>query len=99
MGTELKMRAGWKNAVFLPFFAAFLLAKPAFATGPAPVILVQPLSITVANLDIASLSVLASSLTTMTYQWYKNGSAIVGATNAAYSLVNVTTSDQGNYYV
>jgi uncharacterized delta-60 repeat protein len=34
----------------------------------------------------------------MTYQWYKDGSSIPGATSATYSL-RVSLSDQGTYYV
>src|SRR5437899_8435537 len=74
-----------------------LLPRPCQA-GPAPLILVQPLSLSVLNLDIGSFTVVASSLTTMTYQWYKDGVAIPGATAAVYSI-QVTWSAQGNYYV
>jgi uncharacterized delta-60 repeat protein len=74
-----------------------LLPRPCQA-GPAPIILVQPLSLSVLNLDIASFSVVASSGTTMTYQWYKDGASIPGATSAIYS-VRVSLSDQGTYYV
>lgn len=33
-----------------------------------------------------------------TYQWYKDGQAIVGATNATYSLVSVVPTNSGNFY-
>src|SRR5882724_7918976 len=66
--------------------------------GPAPIILVQPLSLSVLNLDIASFSVVASSGTTMTYQWYKDGASIPGANSAIYSI-RVSQSDQGTYCV
>jgi len=32
-------------------------------------------------------------------QWYKNGAAIAGATNATFSLGNMTTANTGNYAV
>jgi hypothetical protein len=35
----------------------------------------------------------------MTYQWYKNGNPIFGATSATYSILNVTVNDQAYYYV
>jgi uncharacterized delta-60 repeat protein len=76
---------------------SILVARPCRA-GPAPIILVQPLSLSVLNLDIASFSVVASSGTTMTYQWYKDGVSIPGATSAIYSI-RVSPSDQGTYYV
>jgi uncharacterized protein YaiE (UPF0345 family) len=35
----------------------------------------------------------------MTYQWYKDGNPIPGATSATYTILSVTPSDQGHYYV
>jgi hypothetical protein len=35
----------------------------------------------------------------LTYQWYKNGSAISGATTSEYSITNVSTNDAGTYCV
>ncbi|HSU55234.1 MAG TPA: immunoglobulin domain-containing protein [Candidatus Dormibacteraeota bacterium] len=88
----------WKIATFLSLMV-LLSETPARASGPPPVILVQPLSVSVLNLGIATFTVVASSGTTMTYQWFKNGNVILGATSATYSLVNVTTADQGTYTV
>jgi hypothetical protein len=78
---------------------AFCLPRLALANGTPPIILVQPLSLSVLNLDIASFTVVASSLTTMTYQWYKDGTAVPGATSSTLSLVSVTSADAGNYVV
>jgi hypothetical protein len=77
-----------------------LLPRPCRA-GPAPVIIVQPLSMSVLNLDVASFTVVAASGTTMTYQWYKNGNGnpIPGATSATYTILSATPADQGRYYV
>ncbi len=33
------------------------------------------------------------------YQWYKNGNAIAGATNATYTKASTTTADSGTYKV
>ena len=86
-----------KLAKWLVLCTILLLARPCRA-GPAPIILVQPLSVSVLNLDLASFTVVASSGTTMTYQWFKEGAAIPGATTATYSILHATISDQGNYY-
>jgi hypothetical protein len=50
-------------------------------------------------LDIATFTVVATSGTTMTYQWYKDGDLIPGATSASYTIASVTAADQGRYYV
>ncbi len=78
---------------------AMLLARPAPAAGPPPVITVQPQSQNVPLLGIATFSVTASSGTTMTYQWYKNGAAIFGATSREYSFLTVLGLESGVYRV
>jgi hypothetical protein len=50
-------------------------------------------------LGIATFSVTASSGTTMTYQWYKDGMAIAGATSSSYTILSVLGSSAGNYFV
>lgn len=46
-----------------------------------------------------TLNVVASGTGPLSYQWYFNGQAISGATNAQLALQNVTTNNDGNYYV
>ena len=36
---------------------------------------------------------------TLSYQWYKNGKAIVGAVSASYTIASASLSDGGIYYV
>ncbi len=36
---------------------------------------------------------------TLSYQWYKNGKAITGATDASYTIASASLSDGGIYYV
>lgn len=81
------------------FFAVLLLARPCAAGGPPPVILVQPLDVSVLFLNTASFSVTALSGTTLSYQWLKNGTNIPGATSATYSILSVGNADAGNYAV
>lgn len=38
-------------------------------------------------------------LTPYSYQWYKNGNAIAGATSATYAKASTTTADSGTYKV
>src|SRR5215831_2506500 len=76
-----------------------LLPRAFGAVGPAPIILVQPLGATVPLTGIATFTVLASSGTTMTYQWTKNGSNIPGATDSVYAILSVLPTDAGTYAV
>jgi hypothetical protein len=47
----------------------------------------------------ASLSVTASGTAPLSYQWFKSGTAVSGATSSTLSLSNVQNSDAGSYTV
>jgi hypothetical protein len=66
--------------------------------GTAPVIATQPSPLTVASGQGAAFSVSAGT-GVYSYQWYKNGSPIAGATGATLSLAAVSASDAATYYV
>lgn len=40
----------------------------------------------------------ATGSSPISYQWYSNGSAIVGATSSSYVLATISASNAGNYY-
>lgn len=65
----------------------------------APAILSQPKSQVVRSLCQPTLSVAAAGTEPMTYQWFKNGVAIPGATGASYTLPPVSFIDAGTYRV
>lgn len=65
------------------------------ATGPT--IRSQPLGYSVFQGESFSLSADVSSSTSVTYQWRKDGVAIVGATSSYYGKSNVASSDAGSY--
>ena len=67
-------------------------------TVTAPSITTQPTSSTVTAGGSASFSVTASG-TSLTFQWYKAGAAISGATSATYSIASTSSSDAATYYV
>jgi hypothetical protein len=48
--------------------------------------------------DTLSLSVEASGSTPQ-YQWFRNGTAIVGANSATYTVLSATTNNAGTYFV
>ena len=54
---------------------------------------------TVPILDTATFQVVASSGTTMSYKWYKDGNKIRGATSSTYTIDQAQTTDQGTYSV
>src|ERR1035441_7648687 len=76
-----------------------LLPNPCSGATPPSVITVQPLSQSVPIQGSVTFRVVASSGTTMSYQWRKNGSSISGATLSSYTDANVQAADQGTYSV
>ncbi len=66
--------------------------------GQTPVITANPASAIVTAGSPATLSVTATG-TGLTYQWYKNGVAITGATNTTLSIATAQGRDSGQYRV
>ena len=91
-------RSLWKTVVLLGLLG--ILARPVSAqVGLPPIIAVQPLDTVVLNGGSGTLLVVATSLTGMSYKWYKDGTLIPGATAASYTLANVDATDEGGYHV
>ncbi len=57
-----------------------------------------PATVTIIEGQTARFSVSASG-TDLHYQWYKNGSPILNATNATYTISNAACADSGSYTV
>lgn len=74
----------------------FQLAAPVVR---APSISAQPISRRAAVGDSVLFSVTASGTAPLSYQWYKNGTAITGAILAELSFAKVTAGDAANYHV
>src|SRR5579862_8871822 len=55
----------------------------------------QPVSITVPVGQTATFSVSATGTGTLTYQWYKNGVAIIGANSNSYTTPPTVAGDTG----
>jgi len=58
----------------------------------------QPQSVSICGEDGFSLSVTANGKN-LSYQWYKNGSLISGATASTYTVTSSDTTDYGVYFV
>lgn len=84
-------RGAWKmvNNYKQPVIAYYGII-PKFTTNLAS-------TATVATGGTLTLTVAASDA--YSWQWYKNGVAISGATSATYTKASVTSADAGNYYV
>ena len=79
--------------------AGFVTSSAATLTVIAkPVITNHPRSLTVNEGDSATFSVVATG-SGLSYQWYKDGRAISGATGSSYTISRTQSSDAGSYYV
>lgn len=78
--------------------AAALTVNPA-VVNVAPAITTQPQGRTVTAPAGTSITVVATGSPAPTYQWYKNGTAIAGATSSALNFAATTTNDSGSYTV
>jgi sugar lactone lactonase YvrE len=64
----------------------------------APFIVTQPQSQTVVAPASASYVVVANGTPPLTFQWYKNGTLIPGATNASYTTPATSIPDSGSLF-
>jgi PKD repeat protein len=69
------------------------------AAAVAPSITAQPQSQTVTAGQSVTFNVTAAGTAPLSYQWYKDGTAISGATSSSYSISNVQTANAGTYTV
>jgi hypothetical protein len=74
-----------------------LQSDPLFLTGP--VIALAPLEQTVFAGNPASFQVVATGSSPFSYQWFKDGNAIPGATEANLAWQTADLQDQGSYFV
>lgn len=59
----------------------------------------QPAAVRAAIGDAVSLGVTATGSGTLSYQWYKGGAAIAGATAATYAIPSLAAGHAGRYHV
>lgn len=85
------------NAKILSDNAAAISAAYSAQNSP-PAISGQPTSTTVNQGSSFSLSVTATGYS-LTYQWYKDDTAIAGASQSVYTKTGASTADSGSYHV
>jgi sugar lactone lactonase YvrE len=78
--------------------SAKLIVGGSSGSGATVTITNQPLSRSVEVGQTATFTVMATG-SNLTYQWYKDGSAIPGATASTYSITNAQPSHAGTYLV
>ncbi len=86
------------DSAFIVGFAGTIYQSDFLASTPAT-IQRQPQSRTVLAGSVATLDVGVAGRLPMTYQWFKNGVPLAGATEPILTLTGVTNSDAGNYHV
>lgn len=73
--------------------------RTGLAVAGSVAITLQPQSQTALFGSPLTLSVAATGTGALSYQWYKDGAAIAGATSAAYTVGNPTSATAGTYTV
>lgn len=79
--------------------AEFLASNVSIPPGVAPEVTSQPASQTVAEGETVTFTVTVQGASPLTYQWFKNGAPISGATGLSLTLSKVTTADAGSYTI
>lgn len=69
------------------------------SSGVAPSITVHPSPVSVTAGQSASFTVVASGTAPLSYQWYRYGVAVTGATSSTLTLSNAQSADAGAYTV
>ena len=71
------------------------ITRISYTGSTAPSISAQPRDATVGVGQAATFTVAAQGAAPLIYQWFRNGTAINGATSASYTLTNAQPSDSG----
>jgi uncharacterized repeat protein (TIGR01451 family) len=87
--------------VVLSNYLGVTISSPArLSIEEPPVILTQPVSLTLTNGDTAFMDVAVSGTPPLSYQWFFNQTRLIeGATNAQIVLTNVGVFEEGTYRV
>lgn len=92
-------RAGTYQAVVGNLRGEVRSATATLTVDAAPAITAEPVAREVVAGGSVTLSIVASGSPAPTYQWFKDGRAIAGATSASYTIAATTLADNGSYTV
>ncbi len=76
-----------------------IVVSPGVLAQKSVTITGEPQSLSVLECNPATFQVGAGGNPAPTYQWYRNGILIAGATNASHSIASARSGDAGNYHV
>jgi hypothetical protein len=79
--------------------ALTVASAPVVVLPVAPAITTSPLAQSVQVGAPVNLTVVATGTAPLTYQWFKNGTAVAGATGSSLSFASAQVADTGNYSV
>lgn len=99
MPTDATTLANYRNAAWVLNTSLAGAVNGTWTPALAPIIVTQPASHTADIGDATTFSVAAVGVPEPTYQWFKNGTAIGGATDATYTIAHVAAADADTYYV
>src|SRR5437867_4262658 len=101
---RIHIQDGAHRIEVLLLILCILLPAASNASGPPPVITVQPVDQTVAYGGTVTFSVTVTCGTALSYQWYKDGllnvdTLLAGEISSTLTLSNVGLLDPGTFYV
>src|ERR1035437_3998385 len=99
MISAIQLKSAFKKWAMCLLLLAIFHSQGWAQVGPPPVITAQPTNQTVLNGGTAVFTVTVSSVTTVSYQWFHNGSSIKNATSSVLTLNNIGSWDAGSYSV
>ena len=89
------LKVGPDGALYVLARGAGAVHRVVFTQNQPPAITTQPANRTVTAGQAATFSVVASGTSPLSYQWYRNGATIGGATLSSYTTAPTTLADSG----
>jgi uncharacterized delta-60 repeat protein len=91
--------SGTYSCLITNFLGKVTTTNVTLTVNAPPAIQTQPVSQTIGAGSNLTLNVTANGTTPLNYQWWKDGAALLLATNGYLTLTNVLVSDSGGYSV